>query len=61
MIYIIYIIYFIYNSFKYPVRWQKLLGSARSGSTALCYRNCFIIPWLAADEDRVSHVLSHVV
>ena len=28
--------------FKYPVRWQKLLGSARSGSTALGYRNCVI-------------------
>ena len=28
--------------FKYPVRWQKLLGSARSGSTALSYRNCVI-------------------
>ena len=28
--------------FEYPVRWQKLLGSARSGSTALSYRNCVI-------------------
>ena len=31
----------VYNSFKYPVRWQKLLGSARSGSTALSYQNCY--------------------
>ena len=28
--------------FKYPIRWQKLLGSARSSSTALSYRNCVI-------------------
>ena len=28
--------------FKYPIRWQKLLGSAMSGSTALSYRNCVI-------------------
>ena len=28
--------------FKYLVQWQKLLGSARSGSTALSYRNCVI-------------------
>ena len=27
---------------KYPSRWQKLLGSARCGSTALSYRNCVI-------------------
>ena len=33
---------YIYISFKYPVRWQKLLGSARSGSTALSYQNCVI-------------------
>ena len=32
----------IYISFKYPLWWQKLLGSARSGSTALSYRNCVI-------------------
>ena len=32
----------IYISFKYPVRWQKLLGSVKSGSTALSYRNCVI-------------------
>ena len=32
----------IYISFKYPVRWQKLLGSARSGSTAMSFRNCVI-------------------
>ena len=35
---------YIYNSFKYPARWQKLLGSNRSGSTALSYRNCVITP-----------------
>ena len=29
---------------KYPVRGQKLLGSPRSGSTALSYRNCIITP-----------------
>ena len=34
----------LYIPFKYPVRWQKLLGSARSGSTALSYRNCVITP-----------------
>ena len=28
--------------FDYPVRWQKLLGSTRSSSTALSYRNCII-------------------
>ena len=28
--------------FKYPVRWQKLLGSATSGNTVLSYRNCVI-------------------
>ena len=28
----------------YPVRWPKLLGSARSGSTALSYQNCVITP-----------------
>ena len=34
-------------SSKYPVRWPKLLGSARSGSTALSYWNCVITPgWL---------------
>ena len=33
---------YIYISFKYPIRWQKLRGSARSGSTALRYRNCVI-------------------
>ena len=32
----------IYISFKYPVWWQKLLGSDRSGSTALSYRNWVI-------------------
>ena len=26
------------------VRWQKLLGSTRGGSTALSYRNCVITP-----------------
>ena len=31
-------IYIVIN----PVRWQKLLGSAMSGSTALSYRNCVI-------------------
>ena len=33
---------------KYPVWWQKLLGSTRSGSTVLNYRNCVITPgwWL---------------
>ena len=31
-----------FNIFKYPVRWQKLLSSARSGSTALSYRKCVI-------------------
>ena len=36
------------------------LCSARSGSTAMSYRNCYHLGW-AADEDRVSHVLSHVV
>ena len=35
-------IYIYIFFFKYPVRWQKLLGSARSGSTALSYRNCVI-------------------
>ena len=40
----IYIYIYIYNSFKYPVRWQKLLGSARRGNTALSYRNCVITP-----------------
>ena len=44
-----------------PVRWQMLLGSARGGSTALSYWNCVITPWMVADEDMVSHVLSHVV
>ena len=34
----------MYNFFKYPVRWQKLLGNARSGSTALSYRNSVITP-----------------
>ena len=37
-------IIYIYNYFKCPVQWQKLLGSARSGSTALSYRNCVITP-----------------
>ena len=32
----------IHNSVKYPVRWQKLLGSARCGSTAFSYQNCVI-------------------
>ena len=40
----IYIYIYIYNSFKYPVRWQKLLCSAKSGSTALSYQNCVITP-----------------
>ena len=40
--------------------WQKPLGSARSASTALSYRSCFIT-WLAAVEDMVLHVLSHAV
>ena len=50
------------NSFKYPVRWQKLFGSARQKwqyrleLTKLCYH-----PWFAGDEGRVLHVLSHVV
>ena len=50
------------NSFKYPVKWQKLLSCARQKwqyhleLPKLCYH-----PWLAADEGRVSHVLSHVV
>ena len=39
-----------------PCPVAELLGSARSGSTTLSYRN-----WMAADEDMVSHVLSHVV
>ena len=30
-----------------PVQWQKLLGSARSGSTALSYRIC-VIPLVGA-------------
>ena len=30
--------------FQYPVRWQKQLGSARSGSSTLSYRNCVITP-----------------
>ena len=30
--------------FKYSVRWQKRLGSVRSGSTALSYWNCVITP-----------------
>ena len=34
----------MYNSFKFPARWQKLLGSARSGCTTLSYRNCVITP-----------------
>ena len=38
----VYIYIYIYNFFKYPVRWQKLFGSARSGNTALSYRNCVI-------------------
>ena len=44
----IYIYIYIYNSFKYPVRRQKLLDSARSGSSTLSYWNCVIIPgwWL---------------
>ena len=43
-----YLIWHIYNSFKYPVRGQKLLGSARSGSTTLSYWNCVFNPgwWL---------------
>ena len=40
----IYIYIYIYNSFKYPLRWQKLLGSARSSSTVLSYRNYVISP-----------------
>ena len=39
----VYIYIYIYF-FKYPVRWQKLLGNARSGSTALSCRNCVITP-----------------
>ena len=39
-----YIYIYIYNSFKYPVRWQKLLCSARSGNIALSYRNSVITP-----------------
>ena len=35
-------IYIFFFSFKYPVWWQKLLGSTRSGSTALSYQNCVI-------------------
>ena len=39
---------YIYNSFRYSVRRQKLLGNIRSGSTALSYRNCVItsVWWL---------------
>ena len=50
----IYIYIYIYNFFKYPVRWQKLPGSARSGSTTLRYRNCVITPgwWLMRTEYR---------
>ncbi len=40
----IYMYIYIYNSFEYPVQWQKLLGCTRSGSTALSYQNCVIIP-----------------
>ena len=47
-------------TFKYPVRWQKLLDSARSGSTALSYQNC-VITLVGPDEDRISHVVSHIV
>ena len=38
----VYIVFFLFFFFKYPSRWQKLLGSARCGSTALSYRNCVI-------------------
>ena len=33
-----------YYYYYYLARWQKLLGDARSGSTALSNRNCVIIP-----------------
>ena len=33
---------YLYNYFKYTVRRQKLLGSARNGSTILSYQNCVI-------------------
>ena len=33
---------YIYISFKYPDRWQKLLGSTRSGTTTWSYQNCMV-------------------
>ena len=36
--------WYIYIYLLIPVRWKKLLGSARSGSTDLNYRNCVICP-----------------
>ena len=42
MIWLIYIYIYIYNSFKYSVRWQQLLGCPRNGSSALSYRNSVI-------------------
>ena len=38
----IYIYIYIYNSFKFPVRWQKQFASTRNGSTTLSLRNCAI-------------------
>ena len=38
------IVLIVYISFKYPVWWQKLVDSARSGSTALSDGNCVITP-----------------
>ena len=51
----IYISIYIYNSFKYPVRWQKLLSSARSGSTALSYWNCVGGWW----GQGITHAFTH--
>ena len=53
-------IYIYIYFFKYPVWWQKLL--VVPGVAVLPWATKTVLsPWLAADEGRVSYVLSHVV
>ena len=64
----IYIYIYIYLSYKeelllclssYPLRWQKLLVGPEGAAFATLISET--VAWLMADEDKVSHVFSHIV